>query len=164
MWLGEQITKRGVGNGISIIIFASILSYAPTGISGWLGPGTTPTAKLFFPIVAIGVVVAVVFVMEGQRRIPVQYARRQLGGRQSSASTSTYMPLSVIMAGVIPIIFARRGSRAPADDRELQAVVAGLVDHELQLHGLAVPAHRGDPDLRLHVLLHVGHVQPGRPG
>ncbi len=106
MWLGEQITKRGVGNGISIIIFASILSYAPTGISGWLGPSSTPTAKLLFPIVSVAVVVAVVFVMEGQRRIPVQYARRQLGGRQSAAGGSTYMPLSVIMAGVIPIIFA----------------------------------------------------------
>jgi preprotein translocase subunit SecY len=104
MWMGEQITKRGVGNGISIIIFASILSYAPTGISGWLSGAAT--AKLFFPIVAVAVVVAVVFVMEGQRRIPVQYARRQLGGRDSSAGSSTYMPLSVIMAGVIPIIFA----------------------------------------------------------
>jgi preprotein translocase subunit SecY len=103
MWMGEQITKRGVGNGISIIIFASILSYAPTGISGWLNGSAT--AKLFFPIVALSVVVAVVFVMEGQRRIPVQYARRQLGNRQSGGG-STYMPLSVIMAGVIPIIFA----------------------------------------------------------
>jgi preprotein translocase subunit SecY len=106
MWMGEQITKRGVGNGISIIIFASILSYAPAGISGWIGPTSSATAKLFLPIVALGVVVAVVFVMEGQRRIPVQYARRQLGGRDSSANSSTYMPLSVIMAGVIPIIFA----------------------------------------------------------
>src|SRR4051794_11090008 len=104
MWMGEQITKRGVGNGISIIIFASILAYAPQGISGWIGG--SPTAKLFFPIIAVAVVVAVVFVMEGQRRIPVQYARRQLGGRQSSSSGSTYMPLSVVMAGVIPIIFA----------------------------------------------------------
>ena len=104
MWMGEQITKRGVGNGISIIIFASILSYAPTGISGWLNGSAS--ARLVLPIIAVGVVVAVVFVMEGQRRIPVQYARRQLGGRDSSASTSTYMPLSVVMAGVIPIIFA----------------------------------------------------------
>src|SRR3954454_21716133 len=70
MWMGEQITKRGIGNGISIIIFASILAYAPTGISGWLGPSSSATAKLLFPIVAIAVVVAVVFVMEGQRRIP----------------------------------------------------------------------------------------------
>jgi len=106
MWLGEQITKRGVGNGISIIIVASILSSAPAAISSWLGPSTTSTGRLFMPIVILAVIVAVVFVMEGQRRIPVQYARRQLGGRESSASTSTYMPLSVNMAGVIPVIFA----------------------------------------------------------
>jgi len=103
MWMGEQITKRGIGNGISILIFASILAYAPSGISGWIN-GTT-TARLFFPLVALGIVVSVVFVMEGQRRIPVQYARRQLGNRQTTGG-STYMPLSVVMAGVIPIIFA----------------------------------------------------------
>src|SRR6478736_8342584 len=73
MWMGEQITKRGIGNGISILIFASILAYAPTGISGWINGGTS--ARLFFPLVALGIVVAVVFVMEGQRRIPIQYAR-----------------------------------------------------------------------------------------
>ncbi len=103
MWMGEQITKRGIGNGISLIIFASILAYAPQGISGWINGNTT--ARLFFPLVALGIVVSVVFVMEGQRRIPVQYARRQLGNRQTSGG-STYMPLSVVMAGVIPIIFA----------------------------------------------------------
>jgi preprotein translocase subunit SecY len=103
MWLGEQITKRGVGNGISLLIFASILSYAPTGINAWINGGTTE--RLFFPIVSVLVVVAVVFFQEGQRRIPVQYARRQLGGR-TSASQSTYMPLRVNMAGVIPVIFA----------------------------------------------------------
>jgi preprotein translocase subunit SecY len=103
MWLGEQITKRGIGNGISLLIFASILAYAPTGISGWINGGTS--ARLFFPLVALAIVVSVVFVMEGQRRIPVQYARRQLGNRQTTGG-STYMPLSVIMAGVIPIIFA----------------------------------------------------------
>jgi preprotein translocase subunit SecY len=103
MWMGEQITKRGIGNGISIIIFASILAYAPSGISGWINGSTT--ARLFFPLVALGILVSVVFVMEGQRRIPVQYARRQLGNRQTTGG-STYMPLSVIMAGVIPIIFA----------------------------------------------------------
>jgi preprotein translocase subunit SecY len=96
MWMGELITKRGVGNGISLLIFASILSYAPSGIT---------TERLFFPIIAILVVVVVVFVQEGQRRIPVQYARRQLGNRQT-AGGSTYMPLRVNMAGVIPVIFA----------------------------------------------------------
>src|ERR1051326_8517887 len=104
MWMGEQITKRGIGNGISLLIFASILAYAPSGISGWINGGTT--GRLFFPIIALAIVVSVVFVMEGQRRIPVQYARRQLGNRQTTTGGSTYMPLSVVMAGVIPIIFA----------------------------------------------------------
>jgi preprotein translocase subunit SecY len=103
MWMGELITKRGVGNGISLLIFASILSYAPSGISAWINGGTTE--RLFFPIIALTVVVVVVFVQEGQRRIPVQYARRQLGNRQT-AGGSTYMPLRVNMAGVIPVIFA----------------------------------------------------------
>src|SRR3954465_4816841 len=96
MWMGEQITKRGIGNGISLLIFASILAYAPQGLSGWINGNTS--ARLFFPLVAIGIVVAVVFVQEGQRRIPVQYARRQLGNRQT-AGGSTYMPLRVNMAG-----------------------------------------------------------------
>src|ERR1700739_2960443 len=60
MWMGEQITKRGIGNGISLLIFASILAYAPTGISGWINGGTT--ARLFFPIVVLAIVVCVVFV------------------------------------------------------------------------------------------------------
>src|SRR5580765_2496829 len=103
MWMGELITKRGIGNGISLLIFASILSSAPTGINAWVNGG--PLEKLFFPIVAIGVVVAVVFVQEGQRRIPIQYAKRMVGRRQT-AGGSTYMPLRVNMAGVIPVIFA----------------------------------------------------------
>src|SRR5439155_612440 len=83
------ITKRGIGNGISLLIFASILAYAPSGISGWINGGTS--ARLFFPLVALGIVVSVVFVMEGQRRIPIQYARRQLGNRQTSGGP-TYIP------------------------------------------------------------------------
>src|SRR5439155_974369 len=103
MWLGELITKRGIGNGISLLIFASILTSAPAGINAWVNGG--PTEKLFFPLIALGVVVAVVFVQEGQRRIPIQYAKRMMGRRQT-AGGSTYMPLRVNMAGVIPVIFA----------------------------------------------------------
>jgi len=103
MWMGELITKRGVGNGISLLIFASILTSAPAGVSAWVNGG--PTEKLFFPIIALGIVVAVVFVQEGQRRIPIQYAKRIVGRRQV-AGGSTYMPLRVNMAGVIPVIFA----------------------------------------------------------
>jgi preprotein translocase subunit SecY len=103
MWMGELITKRGIGNGISLLIFASILTSAPAGINAWINGG--PLEKLFFPLIAIGVVVAVVFVQEGQRRIPIQYAKRMVGRRQT-AGGSTYMPLRVNMAGVIPVIFA----------------------------------------------------------
>jgi preprotein translocase subunit SecY len=103
MWIGELITKRGVGNGISLLIFASILSSAPAGIQAWIHGSSTEL--LFFPIVAIGIIVAVVFVQEGQRRIPIQYARRMVGRRMTTGG-STYMPLRVNMAGVIPVIFA----------------------------------------------------------
>src|SRR6184192_3662638 len=103
MWMGEMITKRGIGNGISLLIFASILATAPSGITAWINGGTME--RLFFPIIALGVVVAVVFVQEGQRRIPIQYAKRMMGRRQTSGG-STYMPLRVNMAGVIPVIFA----------------------------------------------------------
>src|SRR5213083_1428631 len=103
MWLGELITKRGVGNGISLLIFASILATAPAGITAWINGG--PMEKLFFPLIALGIIVAVVFIQEGQRRIPIQYAKRMVG-RRLTAGGSTYMPLRVNMAGVIPVIFA----------------------------------------------------------
>jgi preprotein translocase subunit SecY len=103
MWMGELITKRGIGNGISLLIFASILSTIPAGITAWINGGATE--KLFLPVIALAVIVAVVFIQEGQRRIPIQYAKRMVG-RKMTAGGSTYMPLRVNMAGVIPIIFA----------------------------------------------------------
>jgi preprotein translocase subunit SecY len=103
MWMGELITKRGIGNGISLLIFASILTSAPAGVNAWINGG--PMEKLFFPLIAVGIVVAVVFIQEGQRRIPIQYAKRMVG-RRMTAGGSTYMPLRVNMAGVIPVIFA----------------------------------------------------------
>jgi preprotein translocase subunit SecY len=103
MWMGELITKRGVGNGISLLIFASILSSAPAGVSAWYYGGVME--KLFFPLIALAIIAAVVFIQEGQRKIPIQYAKRMVG-RRMTAGGSTYMPLRVNMAGVIPIIFA----------------------------------------------------------
>jgi preprotein translocase subunit SecY len=103
MWMGELITKRGVGNGISLLIFASILTGLPLGISAWYNGGVTE--RLFLPLMAITIVLAIVFIQEGQRRIPIQYAKRMVG-RRMTAGGSTYMPLRVNMAGVIPIIFA----------------------------------------------------------
>jgi len=103
MYMGELITKRGIGNGISLLIFASILVSAPAGITAWYNGG--PMEKLFFPLIALGIIVSVVFIQEGQRRIPIQYAKRMVG-RKMTTGESTYMPLRVNMAGVIPIIFA----------------------------------------------------------
>src|SRR5690242_12489050 len=103
MYMGELITKRGIGNGISLLIFASILSSAPAGVTAWYNGG--PMEKLFFPLIALGIIVAVVFIQEGQRRIPIQYAKRMIG-RKMTTGESTYMPLRVNMAGGIPIIFA----------------------------------------------------------
>jgi preprotein translocase subunit SecY len=103
MWIGEQITKRGVGNGISLLIFASILTGLPIGIAAWWNGG--PMERIFFPLIGLAVVASVVFVQEGQRRIPIQYAKRMVG-RRMTAGGSTYLPLRVNMAGVIPVIFA----------------------------------------------------------
>jgi preprotein translocase subunit SecY len=103
MWLGEQITQRGIGNGISILIFASILTSLPLGISARWNGG--PMERIFFPLIGIAIVAAVVFVQEGQRKIPIQYAKRMVGRRMTSGG-STYLPLRVNMAGVIPVIFA----------------------------------------------------------
>jgi len=104
MWMGELITQRGIGNGISLMIFASIVSRLPHGIQAWW---TNPDQvfKVMMPFVALAVIAAIVFVQEGQRRIPVQYAKRVVGRRMSSGG-QTYLPLRVNMAGVIPVIFA----------------------------------------------------------
>jgi preprotein translocase subunit SecY len=104
MWLGELITQRGIGNGISLMIFASIASGLPGGIQAWW---TNPDQVfvVMMPFVALAVIVGIVFVQEGQRRIPVQYAKRVVGRRMTTGG-STYLPLRVNMAGVIPVIFA----------------------------------------------------------
>jgi preprotein translocase subunit SecY len=104
MWLGELITDRGVGNGMSILIFTSIAATFPSQLwSIRLQKGLF--AFLFVTAVGVLVVAAVVFVEQAQRRIPVQYAKRQVG-RQSYGGTSTYIPIKVNQAGVIPVIFA----------------------------------------------------------
>ena len=103
MWFGELITQRGIGNGMSMVIFVSVISELPSQ-----GASIFQTGRLEFGIIlAIGLltIVAVVFMEQGQRRIPVQYAKRVVGRRMTSGG-STYIPLKVNQAGVIPIIFA----------------------------------------------------------
>jgi preprotein translocase subunit SecY len=104
MWLGELITQRGIGNGISLMIFASIVSGLPNGIQSWW-ENPDQVFVVMMPFLALAVIVAIVFVQEGQRRIPVQYAKR-IVGRKMTSGGSTYLPLRVNMAGVIPVIFA----------------------------------------------------------
>ncbi len=104
MWLGELITQRGIGNGISLMIFASIASSIIPGLSKWWN-NPDQVFVVMMPFIALAVIVAIVFVQEGQRRIPVQYAKRVVGRKMTSGG-STYLPLRVNMAGVIPVIFA----------------------------------------------------------
>ena len=104
MWMGELITERGVGNGMSLLIFASIISSIPTQFAAIL---TINGLFTFLLVVAIGILIimGVVYVEQAQRRIPVQYAKRMVG-RQMFGGSSTYIPLKVNMAGIIPVIFA----------------------------------------------------------
>src|ERR671937_1743482 len=104
MWFGELITQRGIGNGISLMIFASIAARIPNGISAWW---TNPDQifKVMMPFVALAVIVFVVFMQEGQRRIPVQYAKTVVGRRMGGGG-STHLPLRGNMAGGQPVIFA----------------------------------------------------------
>lgn len=109
MWLGEQITERGIGNGISILIFAGIVAGLPQAIGGTLELARTGELSAFTVILLFSMVIAVtafvVFVERGQRRITVNYAKRQQG-RKTYAAQSSHLPLKLNMAGVIPPIFA----------------------------------------------------------
>ena len=104
MWMGELVTQRGIGNGMSILIFISVISTLPAdGTAIWVTAGQF---EFFIMILLmIGIMVAVVFMEQGRRRIPVQYAKRVVG-RKMTAGQSTYIPLKVNQSGVIPIIFA----------------------------------------------------------
>jgi preprotein translocase subunit SecY len=104
MWMGELITQRGIGNGISLLIFASIVARIPHGVQSWWN-NPDQVFRVIMPFIVIGVVAAIVFVQEGQRRIPIQYAKRVIGRRMTEGG-QTYLPLRVNMAGVIPVIFA----------------------------------------------------------
>jgi len=109
MWLGEQITEKGIGNGISLLIFAGIVAGIPGGIYKTLlltKQGEVSIINiLFFIVIAAGIVAGVVAIQEGTRKIPVQYAKRVVG-RKMYGGQSTHIPMKVNQAGVIPVIFA----------------------------------------------------------
>ena len=124
MWFGELITQRGIGNGISLMIFASIVSGLPGGLESWWN-NPDQVFVVMMPFIALAVIVAIVFVQEGQRRIPVQYAKRVVGRKMTSGG-STYLPLRVNMAGVIPVIFAASIMAFPATVGQLLNTPAAL--------------------------------------
>ena len=104
MWFGELITERGVGNGMSVLIFVSIIATIPSQFASIFGSRGAFTFTITL-LVGLAVIAFVVFVEQAQRRVPVQYAKRMVG-RRMYGGTSTYIPLKVNMAGVIPVIFA----------------------------------------------------------
>ncbi|MCD4777618.1 MAG: preprotein translocase subunit SecY [Desulfobacterales bacterium] len=117
MWLGEQITERGIGNGISLIIFAGIVARLPTAIANTFKLLSTGEMGIFLIIIMtifmIAVVGCIIFVEQGQRRIPVQYAKRVVG-RKMYGGQSTHLPLKINTSGVIPPIFASSIMMFPA--------------------------------------------------
>jgi preprotein translocase subunit SecY len=117
MWLGEQITERGIGNGISLIIFAGIVARMPTAIGNTFRLVSTGAISIFPIIILVILMVAVVggiiFIEQGQRRIPVQYAKRVIG-RKMYGGQSTHLPLKINTSGVIPPIFASSIMMFPA--------------------------------------------------
>ena len=143
MWLGEQITKRGVGNGMSLLIFVSIIAALP----GQMGSLYLQTAEVgdwakFSVMIGIffGMIVAILYVEQAQRRIPIQFAKR-VRGRRVMGGQSTYIPLKVNTAGVIPVIFASSVltfpallvTIIPAQNSSLMIAVRGWVDEHLGL-------------------------------
>ncbi len=144
MWLGEQVTERGIGNGISLIIFAGIVAGLPSAVVGTLELVSTgalhPLVAVLIVVVVLAVTAFVVFVERGQRRITVNYARRQ-GGARAYQNQSSHLPLKLNMSGVIPAIFASSIIMFPAtamswmsqsnDIRWLQTIAGALAPGEL---------------------------------
>ena len=115
MWMGELITQRGIGNGISLLIFASIVARIPNGIHAWWN-NPDQVFRVIMPFIAIGVVAAIVFVQEGQRRIPIQYAKRVIGRRMTAGRPD--LPAAAGQHGRRdPGHLRRERDGDPADDR-----------------------------------------------
>jgi preprotein translocase subunit SecY len=154
MWLGEQITERGIGNGISMIILSSIVAGMPAAIGGTLELVTTgemnPAMALVLIIVILAVTAFVVFVERGQRRIPVNYAKRQQG-RKMFAAQSSHLPFKLNMSGVIPPIFASSIILFPATIAQWFGTSAGFG----WLQDIAASLGPGQP---IYIMLYAGMI------
>jgi len=142
MWLGEQISERGIGNGISLIIFAGIVVSFPSGLLGMISNLRTgamdPLKMIFLGALMIAVIGFIVFVERGQRRIPVSYAKRVVG-RKVYGGQSTHLPLRVNTGGVIPIIFAASVITIPATMANL--IKVPIIQTVASQFGLGMPLY-----------------------
>jgi preprotein translocase subunit SecY len=158
MWMGELITQRGIGNGISLMIFASIVSRLPAGLQSWW-TSNNQVFKVMVPFIVLAVVASIVFVQEGQRRIPVPYAGHRAahdaGGTDLSAAAREHGRRHP--GDLRRLDHGLPADRRPADQQALGTLDLGLLHPQrLALHRRRVPVHH-----RLHLLLHGGDLQSG---
>jgi preprotein translocase subunit SecY len=146
MWLGELISERGVGNGMSLLIFTSIAASFPPALFSIAGGAGGVQKFIIVVLVTLVVIALVVFVEQSQRRIPVQYAKRMVGRKMYGGST-TYIPIKINMAGVIPVIFASSLLAVPALIAQFAAPEAGWVQW--------VQRNIALPEAPLHIVLYV---------
>ncbi|GAA4627503.1 preprotein translocase subunit SecY [Cellulomonas oligotrophica] len=146
MWLGELITERGVGNGMSLLIFTSIAASFPGAMWSIIGANDGVTKFLVVFAIIILVIGLVVFVEQSQRRIPVQYAKRMVGRRMYGGS-STYIPIKINMAGIIPVIFASSLLAVPTLLAQFGDPTEGWVQW--------ISIHLADPGAPLHIAIYV---------
>ena len=155
MWLGEQITARGVGNGISLIIFAGIVANLPVALAGTFELGRTgsisPLLIVFFMVMAIGVIALIVFIERSQRRILVQYPKRQMGNKIFGGEAS-HLPLKINVPGVIPPIFASSLLLMPVSIINLTSTSDGGASWLITLNALL---GRGQP---LYLAVYIGLI------
>src|SRR5699024_922211 len=147
MWMGELISERGIGNGMSILIFLNIAARIP-GAGGNILASQGGAVFGFVCLLAVAIVVSVIFVEQGQRRIPVQYAKRMIG-RRMYGGTSTYLPIKVNQAGVIPVIFGTSLLYLPRLVSQLVGETEGGTGWQRFLQNYIV-----DPSSWVHMLLY----------
>lgn len=149
MWLGEQITERGIGNGISMLILASIVASAPNMIGGMFAGSTGGSKELLmafvFLLLGIAVIAAIVFIERAQRRVPVNYAQKQQEGRKIYAQQQSHLPLKINMAGVIPAIFASSLLILPASLGHLVAPTENPTAFQSIIQNITLVLQPGQP-------------------
>src|ERR1044071_5499950 len=149
MWLGEQITDRGIGNGVSLLIFAGIIIGLPRGVQQVLGKvsggGTFAVIGVIaLAVIVVGLIAFIVFVESAPRKVPISYAKRHVG-RQLVGGQQTHMPIKLNMGGVIPVIFASSVLAIPQTILQFVQFDPNVQDWRFTLHSFFQGFHGGDP-------------------